>query len=191
MAVSYEPIKAVRTLNGVGMPAMLRVEEGASKTFKLGVPLTLSSGQVQECAFGGSELVYGVSAEAASNLTAAGTSEPAYSEGAPINQASAKTIPVGARMRDGKCGLYLANGQTVFSAMLKDGQVFTQALISSTRYELEKDGTSGLWFIDPTNSGTNDEHAVNVVGVDPSSPNTAAGGARVFFIFNSSARYHV
>lgn len=188
MAVSYEPIKAIRTLNGVGLPAMLRVEEGASKTFKLGVPLTLSSGQVQECAFGGSELVYGVSAEAGHNLTTAGTSEPAYSEGVPPNQASAKIIPVGAWPRDGKCSLYVANSQTIFSAMLKDGQVFTQAMVSATRYELEKDGTSGFWFIDNTNTGTNDEHAVNIVGVDPNL-NSATLGARVYFQFNVNARY--
>lgn len=188
MAARYEPIKAVRTLNGVGLPAMLRTEEGASKTFKLGVPLTLSSGQVQENAFGAAELVYGFSAEAGHNLSVAGTSEPAYSEGAPPNQASAKTIPVGARMRDGKCGVYLANGQTVFSAMLKDGQVFTQALVSATRYAVIKDGVSNFWYIDNTDSGVADKHIANIIGVDPNA-NSATAGARVYFQVNVNARY--
>lgn len=188
MAVSYKPIEFVHRESGLGFPAFVRAPEAASKTFKQGVPVVLSSGNVQEAAFGGSELVYGFSAEPAHNLTAAGTAQDGYSEASPQNQPSAKIIPVGAWIRDGKCGIYRATADAVFAAMLKDGQVFTQALVSTTRYALIKDGTSGFWYIDNTDSGTNDEHAAQIVGVDPSSPNTAAGGARVYFRVPEAAR---
>ena len=189
MAVSYEPIKHVYRRGTSGMPLVIRAPEAATQTFKTGTPLALSSGLAQASAFGGSELVYGVSAEAGSNLSVANTAEQGTNEGAPQNQTSAVTIPVGSRFKDGKCGVYLADENSVFSAMLKDGQVFTQGLVSATRYELAKDSTSGFWYIDNTSNGTNDEHCVNVTAVDPSSPNSATLGARVYFVFAPAARF--
>lgn len=189
MAVSYEPIKLVKTLGLSGFPAGGREAEGASKTFKMGVPLVLSSGLLQEAAFGGAEIIYGVSQEAAHNLTTANTAEQGTSEGTPPNQASARIIPVGAWMKDGKIGYYAADGQNVFSIMLKDGQVFTQAMIAaSTFYGLTKDGTSGFWYLDNTDTSGDNAVAV-VIGLDSSSPNTVAGGARVWFQFKPALRY--
>lgn len=187
--VVYEPIKAVRVLSSQGAsPQMVRELEGASKTFKLGVPLVLSSGYVQEAAFSGAEIVYGVSAEPAHNLTVAGTAQD-LSEGTPPNQTSAVTTPIGAWIRDGRCGLYAANGSTVFSIALKAGQVFTQAMIAaSTYYGLTKDGTTGFWYLDNTDTSGDNAVAV-VIGVDPSCPNTVAGGSRVFFQFKAALRF--
>ena len=184
----YEPIKFVKLQGQGGMPAVLRAPEAATQTMKIGTPIELTSGYAQEANFGGTELVYGVSMEAGHNLAVAGTAQQS-SEGTPQNQPSAVTTPVGAWMRDGKLGIYLANGVNVFSAMLLDGGVFVQSLVSSTRYALVKDGTTGFWYVDNTSSGTNDEHAVNILAVDPSSPNSATLGARVWFMFAPAARY--
>jgi hypothetical protein len=185
MAVSYEPIRLYFS-QGEGAPAHIRESEGASKTFKMGVPLVLSSGNLQECAFGGAEIVYGVSSEAAHNLTTANTAQET-SYATPPNQASAKTIAVGSPIVDGKIGCYKANGANRFSIMLKDGQVFAQSMIGST-FGLTKDATSGFWYLDNTDT-TGDNAVARCEGLDPSSPNTAAGGARVFFTFVSALRY--
>lgn len=187
--VTYEPIKAVRVISSQGnAPQLFRVPEDASQTFKLGVPCRLVSGYVEECTFGGADIVYGISAEPAHNLASAGTLQD-ENEGSPPNQPSAVTTAVGAWIRDGNIGLYGANGQTVFSIALKSGQTFTQALlIAGTFYGITKDATSGFWFLDNTVTGGNSAVA-NLLGVDPSSPNTAAGGSRVFFMFAESKRY--
>lgn len=182
--MAYEPIRFARLVQGSGMPPMVRAPEGASKTFAQGVPVVLSSGNVQEAAFGGSEVVYGFSMEPAHNLSVAGTEEQGYSEATPVNQ-TGRTIPVGAWMKDGKCQVVLATGNTVFRAKLLVGQVFTQALVSTTRYALKKDTT--YWYIDNTDSGTNDEHAAQIVGVDPASPNSVTDAA-VLFIVPEAAR---
>ena len=185
MAVSYEPFRLART-SGEGSPRMIREAEAATQTFKTGVPLVLSSGTVQEAAFAGAEIVYGVSTEDGHNLTTANTAEE-LSIGTPPNMASAKIIPVGAPIKDGKCGVYAADGRNMFSGMLKDGQVFTQAMVGAT-YGITKDATSGFWYVDNTDT-TGDNEVVRIVGVDSSSPNTAAGGARVFFEFIAALRY--
>lgn len=181
--MAYRPIVAVRTLNGVGFPAQARMSEGASKTFKQGVPLVLSSGYIQEAAFGGAEIVVGVSVEPGHNLTAAATAEPAYSEGTPPNQSSAKIIPVGAWNRDGTCGLYLADGQNVFLASLKSGQAFADSyLVAGTLYGLTKDGTTGFWYVDLTDTGGDNAVCKLVGGVSDDS-------TLVLFQFTPSLRY--
>jgi len=180
--MAYEPIAAVRVDSGLGFPQMDRAPEAASKTFKQGVPLVLASGYLQEAAFSGAEIVYGVSSESAHNLSVAGTATD-LSEGAPINQPSAKIIPVGAWMRDGNVGFYAANGRTVFSIKLKDTQTFSQALIAAgTLYGLTKDGTSGFWYLDTTDT-SGDNAVARLVGVDPND------NTRVYFQFDSTKRY--
>jgi hypothetical protein len=201
--VSYEPIKAVRVLSQQGaLPQLLRVAEAATQTYKIGVPVRLVTGFLQECTFAAADTVYGVSSEQAHNYTNAGgnatfgltpilpsnidLSETA--SGPPPNQTSAIVIPMGAAIRDGQCGTYGANGQTVFSIALKLGQIFTQALlVPGTLYGLTKDATSGFWFLDNTVTGGNSGVAV-LIGPDTSSPNDAVQGARVFFQFASSRR---
>lgn len=187
--VSYEPIQAVRTLgSAAAFPAATRAPEAASQTFKRGVPCMLSSGNIVEFSTGGANIVYGVSSEPAHNLTSAGTAQD-ENEGTPQNQASAITTAVGAWPRDGNCGEYLANGLTVFSIALKAGQTFSQTLLAAgTVYGLVKDATSGYWYLDNTVTSGNGAVAV-LLGVDPSCPNTAAGGCRVYFQFASSKRY--
>lgn len=184
MGAVYRPIVAVRTLNGVGFPAQQRVSEGASKTFKQGVPLVFSSGVVQEAAFGGAEIVCGVSVEPAHNLTNAGTAEPAYSEGTPQNQ-TGKIIPVGAWNRDGTCGMYLANGSNVFMASVKVGQTYADSLISggTTFYGLTKDATTGFWYVDTADTA-GDNAVVEIIG------GVSDDATLVLFIFKAALRYY-
>lgn len=189
--VSYEPIKAVRVLSSqAATPALVRAPEAASQTTQVGVPLRLVSGYVQACTFAGADIVYGVAAEPAHNLTTAGTAQN-ESEGTPPNQPSAITTAVGAWIRDGNQGTYMANGQTVFSIALKAGQVFTQALLlPSTLYGIVKDTASGFWYLDNTIT-TGNGAVAELIGYDASSPNTVTGGTRVFFIFGSTKRFFV
>lgn len=180
--MAFEPIRAVRVDTGPGFPQMDRFPEAASKTFKTGVPLTLASGFLQECAFSGADIVHSVSAEDAHNLSVAGTAQE-LSEGTPPNQPSAKITPIGAWMRDGNVGAYAANGKTIFSIKLNTGQTFSQALIASgVLYGLTKDATSGFWFLDTTDTSGNNAVA-RIVGVDP------GDNTRVWIQFDASKRY--
>jgi hypothetical protein len=185
--VSYEPIKAVRVLSSQAVtPQTIRELEAATQTFKLGVPLMLSAGNVTESTFTAASIIYGVSAEPAHNLATAGTAQD-ENEGSPPNMPLAVTTAIGAWIRDGRCSTYGANGQTVFSIALKLGQVYTSALLGGT-YGITKDVTSGFWYIDSTVTTGNSAVAV-IIGNDSSAPNTATGGARVFFTFAQSKRF--
>jgi hypothetical protein len=138
---------------------------------------------LQEAAFGGAEIVVGFSVEPGHNLTVAATAEPAYSEGTPPNQSSAKIIPVGAWNRDGTIGFYEANGQNVFLASLKSGQTFAQSyVLASTWYGLTKDATTGFWYVDLTDTAGDNAVCQLVEGV--SDDNTA-----VLFIVKPALRY--
>jgi hypothetical protein len=183
--MAYRPIVAVQTLNGVGVPAQDRLGEKASQTFKQGVPLVLSSlGFLQEAAFGAAEIVVGVSVEPGHNLTTAATAEQGTSEGTPPNQASARIIPVGAWMRDGLMGFYKANSNNVFLASLKSGQTYDTAyLLASTYYGLTKDGTTGYWYIDLTDTA-GDNAVVQLVG------GVSDDATSALFIFKSALRYY-
>lgn len=187
--VSYESIKAVRVLSSASAtPFLVRAPESATQTFNNGVPLRLVSGFVQPCTFAGADIVYGVSAEPGHNLTTNGVATN-ENEGAPPNQPNAITTAIGAWIRDGSCGTYGANGQTVFSIALKTGQVFSQALmVAGTLYGITKDAPSGFWFLDTTVVAGNSAVA-ELLGFDSLSPNTVAGGCRVFFQFASAKRY--
>lgn len=190
--VSYEPIKAVRMMgSNAATPATQRQPEAISLTVKLGVPMMLDgSGNLVEFTSSGANIVFGVTNEPGHNLAVAATAQD-ENEGTPTNQVSAITTAVGAWPRDGFIGVYLANGQNVFSIALKATQVFTQALlIAGTYYGLTKDATTGQWYLDNTVT-TGNSAVAELLGVDSSCPNTSAGGSRVFFIFASTKRYFV
>jgi hypothetical protein len=187
-AVNYEPVNAAYvTAGGTHVPETRRLPEKAGKTFKQGVPLVFNGGYVEEATFGSAQLVIGFSQEPGHNLASDGVSNDAVvNHGAARNMPSSKIIPVGAWFSDGRCGVYIANSLTVFSIALKAGQVFTQAMVGGT-YGLVKDNTSGFWYLD--NEDTSGDNAVaEVIGVDSSAPNTASGGARVFFRIIPSKR---
>lgn len=188
MAVSYEPIRLVQSI-GQGFPRAGRGPENSAGTFNLGVPLQIDGdGMLLEFTASAPTIVYGVNNERPHNLAVDGTAED-LNEGDPPNQPSAVTTPVGAWMRDGKLGYYAADGRNIFSIMMKDGQTFTDTLVAaSVYYGLTKDATSGFWYLDSTDT-SGDNAVATLLGVDPSSPNTAALGARVYFQFKAALRF--
>jgi len=201
--VRYEPIRAVRVLSQQGaLPQLFRIPEDITQTFQVGVPIKMVAGYAQEWVGTNVEIIYGFSAERTHSYPVAGggvtqglppilpatvdLTDPAA--GPPPNQPNAVTIPMGAALRDGAIGVLGANASTVFSAALLLGQVFTAALvIPGTGYRLIKDGTSGFWYIDSGNTAGNNAVA-SILGVDPSCPNTATGGCRVFFQILAASR---
>jgi len=179
----YQPVEFVRNANGVGAAPIRQMPEKASSTFIEGTPLVLDSGYVTESADPIVGAIVGFSVSRGQNLTSSGVAEDGYSEGHPPNQPYARTIPVGAWMKTGLATVIAkisSLADPIFSAHLKLGQVYTDAMIG-TRYELNKDATTGCWSIDYTDSGTTPEHVCKVIGVDPRSPNSATLGARVLF----------
>lgn len=190
---TYAPIVPYRVQGpGSGVAVMSRMPEGATQTFKQGVPLMLSGGYLVECDFSGAaSVVAGFSAEPGHNLAVAGTAEAGVSEGTAPNQASSRIIPVGAWFRDGRTGLYLANDATIFSAFAVNGATdppYAQSLVvPGTYYGLTKDATSGFWYVDLADTGGNNA-VVELLGVDPATPNTVANGVRVFFMIKAAQR---
>lgn len=179
--MAYRPIVAVRTLSGTGFPAQDRWGEKAHLTMPQGVPLMLSGGYVLEADFsGGASVVAGVSVEPAHNLDTDATAKYS-SEGTPPNQSSAVITPVGAWIKDGTMGFYLADGRNVFLISLKSGQTFDATKNGGGPYSLTKDGTTGFWYLDYTATGANASVAIPVDGV--SDDNTL-----VLFQFKSTQR---
>lgn len=210
-AVSYEPIKAVRIAGaGSASPSGRRMPEAAGLSTQIGVPMKLDgSGNLVECAFSGADVVFGVSQEPGHNLTVAAQPQAGLSEYTPPNQPKGLIIPVGSHIRDGNLGVYIADGNNVFSIAAKIttpnvagatglSQVFTENLIQpGVFYGLVKDttgfaaqgiGASNFWYIDFTVTNGNNAVAL-LIGVDPSSPNDGVNGCRVFFQFKSSQRF--
>lgn len=189
-AVTYEPIKPYRVnTGGASMPQIARLAEKATQTFKQGVPLKYNSGVLDEVTFSAADVIVGFSAEPGHNLTTADTPEPATSEGTAPNQASSRIIPVGAWMKDGKVGTYVADENTIFSAFAKNGPFTNSMMIAGTFYGLTKDNTSGFWYVDLTDTSGNNA-VVELLGVDPSCPNTVADGVRVYFRIKNASRYY-
>lgn len=175
----YQPVSIAYSI-GEGAPEMDRWPEAATQTFKRGAPLELVSGYLQEADFGGADVIVGFAMEDAHNLTVAGTGET-LSAGVPINQTSASIIPMGAPLSDGNIGFYKVGGRNKFQAHLELGDVFTQALVASgTFYTLEKDATTGIWFIDIDETSGNDAIVKIEKLLDPGQ-NSATTGARVVF----------
>ncbi len=167
------------------MPAMMEAPEAAAQTFQQGVPVVLNGGFVQEAAFAGAEIVYGVSVEPGHNLTVAGTAQES-SEGNPPNQASAVITPVGSWIKSGKLRIYKANGQSVFSIKLKADQVFSDAMVGQA-YGLAKDVASGYWYLDNTDQ-VGDNVVATVIGRDERFANVA-GTVQVLFTFVRTLRF--
>lgn len=183
--MAYAPI----TLAYAGNPALQhdRWPEAASKTFKQGRLLRLSSGYLADSdtadPWTAADVVVGVASENGHNLSSAGTADLGYSEATPRNQSSAKIIPQGAWIRDGKCGFYPASGSNVFEGSLKAGQTFSQALVvAGSYYAVKYDSASGFEYIDSTDTAGNN-CVVEIIGA-PSHDNT-----RVLFRFKSGQRY--
>lgn len=171
--------------DGLGFPTIEPYPEDASETFHRGVPVFLDSdGMVNEVttSFSGTETVLGISDERGSNLTTQNTAQQGNEAGTPPNQTSAVTTAMGSPPKDGKTQVIHADGKTRFRGALTDTQEFTVALVQpGTRYELARE-SNGYWSVDSTDTGTGDDHVVEIVGVDPNSLE------HVIFIFTDARR---
>lgn len=168
-------ISAVQTVSG-NQPRMRRIEEKATQTFLLGVPVQLSSlGFVQEWDGTTEALgIAGISAEPASDLTTAGVPET-LSYGTVPNQSSAQNIPMGAPLNDGRIGFFVANDDTVFRGQVGPAQTCVQANIG-IEYGMTKD-TDGHWYVDLTDTT---DVVCRVVKLDPNDQSATPRG--VYFV---------
>jgi len=198
MAITAVPIQPVKTLSG-NQYASRRIIEEATQTFKVGTPVALAAdGGVIAFAAGtfsgliGS--VVGVSYEAASNLASTGLGAPQPNQpvtglgasltfGSVPNEASAKNIPHGAPLNDGRVGLILAAfADTVFSATLGttgNPTNWNDNLIG-TLATLALDTGGNFWYV---NTATG--NLVRIVGRDLRDP--TGTGNRVLFQFIGTA----
>src|SRR6267142_1506733 len=196
MAITAIPIIPAKTISGNQWSAR-RVIEDATQTFKLGTPVALAAdgGVIAWAGVIVSGLVgsvIGISYEAASNLASTGLGAPqpnqpvtglgaALTFGSVQNEASAKNIPHGAPLNDGRVGLILAGAaDNVFSGTLGTTGNFTNwsdALLSTNPIAgLALDTGGNFWYV---NLGAT--NLVRIVGRDLRDP--IGSGNRVLFQF--------
>jgi hypothetical protein len=201
VAITAVPIQPVKTLSG-NQPAARRIIEDATQTFKLGTPVAMAAADGGVIAWAGAIVltgvgaVVGISYEAASNLASTGLGAPqpnqpvtglgaAVTFGSVPNETSAKNIPHGAPLNDGRVGIFLAAfADTVFSATLgNNGNTanWSDALLSTNPLAgLTIDSGSNFWYVD-----LNKVNEVRIVGRDLRDP--IGAGNRVLFQFISTA----
>jgi hypothetical protein len=202
MAITAVPIQPVKTVSG-NQPAARRFIEDATQTFKLGTPVAIAAADGGIIAWNGTTVltgngaVVGISYEAASNLASTGLGAPqpnqpvtglgaAVTFGSVPNEASAKNIPHGAPLNDGRVGIFLAAFQdTIFSATLgNNGNTanWADSLLSTggALAGLTIDSGANFWYVD-----LNKTNEVRIVGRDLRDP--IGAGNRVLFQFLSTA----
>ena len=205
---THQPIGVVETTTGL-TPFTASVAEKAGQTFKIGVPVQLNAGFVQQwdgatiaAGISGFSLTYGL------NLGTNGFGAPgAFGQigppgaiqtyGSVVFQPSAVNISVGAPISDGRTLFESSVGNAIFEATFDNstGTVAanytpTQAMIG-TQAGLTIDA-NGQWYVDggKTTPGTNT--VVQIVGINPidltASGTTYIVNARVRFQVLASAR---
>lgn len=153
--MAYIPI-GVRQVQGVN-GAFAHVErygEAAVQTFKIGVPLVLSNGFLQESGTisGATNTILGFGMEAGNNLVTAGVAKT-LTYGTVQGQSAAVLIPVGAPPNDGTMGVLVAEDNIIYMA----ATLVTHALVATdlgALFGLTKDSTSGQWYVDTTITST-------------------------------------
>lgn len=171
-------IRPIRTVSG-NQPATRRMAEELTQTFKAGVPTQqdVATGGLQE--WDGTTVsrgIAGIAQEAASNLAATGVAQT-LSFGSVPNQSSAKNIPRGAPINDGRCGIDLVVEDTVFYAQVGPAQT-TAATDVGKEYGMTKDA-DGQWYVDKTKTTIGTNTVCRVVKLDP---NDTARGVHIVFV---------
>jgi len=201
LAITAIPIQPVKDLSG-NQWASRRFIEDATQTFKLGTVVAMAAADGGVIAWGGATVSgavgspIGISYEAASNLASTGLGAPqpnqpvtglgaALTFGSVPNEASAKNIPHGAPLNDGRVGVVIAAfADTIFSATLGTTGAFTNwsdALLSTNPIAgLTIDTGANFWYVDLGKT-----NLVRIVGRDLRDP--VGSGNRVLFQFLSTA----
>lgn len=199
----HQPISVVQTTTGL-TPLTISIAEKAGQTFKVGVPMQLNAGFVQQ--WDGTTLtnsLLGFSLIPGSNLASNGLGVPgAFGQIGPPgsiqtygnvpNQPSGVNIAVGAPISDGRTLMESSVDNNVFEATFDSstGTVAanytpTQAMIG-TQFGLTVDA-NGQFYVDngKVTAGTNT--VVVMVGIN-SNDQTATGGT---YIINARVRFQV
>jgi hypothetical protein len=201
--LTHQPIGSVETVTGL-TPFTQSQPEHSGQTFKIGVPVQLNAGYVQQ--WDGSTLTAGIlgfSLTYGLNLATSGFGAPgAFGQvgppgaiqtyGSVVFQPLAYNIAVGTPISDGRTLYEEAVGSNIFEATF-DNSAGTGAasytILQSqigTQFGLTLD-SNGQWYVDgaKTTPGTNT--VVVVVGVNPIDE-TATGGT---YIVNARVRFQV
>jgi len=164
MAVAYQPMKAARTLGGLDIP-LESLPEGASKTFKAGAVVVYSSGGISEASNDPSTaVIVGVACQDGQNLSSLGVANT------PPPYTSPNTL------------VALAMPGVIFEANCDDTTqtlALTQAMVGG-QFSIEKDGSSGLWFIDQSDAGNK---VVTIVALKDA---VGTVNGRVYFVFRNA-----
>jgi hypothetical protein len=201
----HQPIGAVETTSGL-TPFTASVAEKAGQVFKIGVPVQLNAGFVQE--WDGATLaaaIAGFSLIPGSNLGSNGKGAPgAFSQigppgtiqtyGSVPNQPSAVNIAVGAPITDGRTLFESSVGLNIFEATYDNSAGAVAADYTplqsqiGTQAGLTKDA-NGQWYVDggKVTAGTNT--VVVIVGINPI--DQVASGTPNVYIVNARVRFQV
>lgn len=199
----HEPIGSVETTSGL-TPFTASQLEKAGQTFKIGVPVQLNAGYVQQwdgatiaAGIAGFSLTYGL------NLGTNGKGAPGAFEqigppgaiqtyGSVPNQPSAVNIAVGAPISDGRTLFESAIGLTIFEGQFDNsaGAVAADYTILQsqigTQFGLTIDA-NGTWYVDNDKVTPGTNTVVQVVGVNPIDQTAVAG----VYVINARVRFQV
>jgi hypothetical protein len=203
VAITAIPIQPVESLSGNQFRAFRIIEE-LTQTFKVGTPVSLAAGDggvqawvanTQGPGVGG---ICGISYEAASNLTATGIGAPVpfspllglgatVTFGSVPNQTSAKNIPHGAPLNDGRVGFILPAADVIFSATFGNaGNTATPAATNvGKQYGLSIDSGSNFWYVDTSKTTAGTNTVCTVIALDLR--DVPGAGTRVLIQFLASA----
>jgi hypothetical protein len=199
------PILSLRVVGTVGAQAPIqRRPEKAAQTFLNGVPVQIDTGtgSVQACpaiTSVATAVIFGFSAESASNLATTGVAQTLAQRGNPPNQAAAVFIPVGAWPNDGTVGVVQALTLNIFVGRLGNSSDGTLAVVALTDYGkiygLTQDAGNLQWYVDKNITTTAAGACVQITDIGPagSVPNAildpvGTNNGRVGFVVTAAAQ---
>lgn len=198
----HQPIRAVSTSSG-NTPKTLAINEKATQTFLLGVPVQLNAGVVQE--WDGATIAAGIAGFGltfGANLASAGKGAPGAfgSVGAPgtistfgsvLFEASAVNIAHGAPMSDGRTVFEVANDDTIFEAQVDNSAAGAFATLQTqlgSTFGMTKDAT-GHWYVDLNKTGGS--AVVVIIGFNTNDALGTNGGRVYFQVLNASQQMNL
>jgi hypothetical protein len=208
MAITAIPILPVESISGNQFRA-IRIIEELTQTFKQGTLVAVTAADGGIAAWNGTTYgtpaapstqgcICGVSYEAASNLASTGLGAPVpfspvtglgatITFGSVPNETSAKNIPHGAPLNDGRVGFILPAADVIFSATLGNaGNPATPtAAIVGKSYGFTIDSGANFWYVDTSKATNGTNTACTIIGLDPR--DVPAAGSRVLFQFQGFA----
>lgn len=157
-------MRPVRTISG-NQPLLRRHPEDESETFLEGTPVQLNADGYVAAWDGTTEAfgILGIASEPSKNLTTQGVAKQ-LSSGAVPYQTSAVKLQRPFFDPDGKCGVFVANDDTVFWGQVGPAQAAsrTQAVVGD-KFGITID-SDNHWYVDLTDTS---DIVCEIVGLDP------------------------